>query len=534
MKAHISGRQFLPCAFLLLAACSGGSGSGGGGNRGSVDSDIPPVLPTSDDVLLPFVTGNGELKAVDPAHPSTAPITIDTGLDPHQLGAYRGLHGGSYDDSANAVDNPSMGAMVYVKAGRVYRVNLARGASTAPVQITSVSEACSISDAFEDFANPLHSRVFIATAVSWPDCSLTVNYGASARLDEGASADPAGPMFATGWTAIRGSDGSIAAWLAVDDASHLNRYDANLSNPVLAATLEARTWVAWPHSPVDRHTMYAVLTLPGEPAPCLHRYDASANTLSGCLHSFESDNAALAFPRLNAADATHEYFADGTKAWRVAHDGTTAELLADHGSGVTITNFELSENRLVVASANYGTGQYRITASSKVPLSADDSPVAGLDVTSSTYMVLNAVAGPWVYYTQYSAGNATRARDDATVDPVTQYGEWGPFSVFPTRTNLGGKFWENPYHIQLAAGSTLSSIDAQTGATLHALGSPADSDWGFDFRQSGSAGRYRLTEIRIVHGGTSSDTDVFLMDTLTPDSLQPVGATAGANDRIVR
>lgn len=518
-------RQLRALALALLAAGCGGSDDA---PRTGLLIDDTPSQPTSDDVLLAFLTAAGELKTVDPASPAAAPPTVDSGIDTDGFwGSFLGIYGGTYRDDLYALDNPYMGGVVYVKGGKVWRVSLVKGTSQDEVQVSSLANACGIFSAYEDYGNLARSRVLVATASGYPDCTI-VDGSALVRLDT-ASTGAATVVSEQLLHVLRGTDGAPNGWLAYANGA-LSRYGVDLANPVEIA---AGSFPDVAFFQPDRQTFYLRMLLDGETDECLYRYDAGTGTLSACLHTFVADTL---FWSPGAIDGTALYFVDGNVVHYVGHADTGSVPIVDHGSGFEIQRVALSANRLVVSSRNAGASQSKLTSGSRMPFNPLDPPVTGLSVTTSYVLSLDAVAGPWVYYTERNStyAQATRARDDGSGSALTQYAAWGGVSISPARLSLDGDWQAHTHHVGYGTYNpstylfTIRAYDAQAGTALAPLGGVQSLTGSF----SAAIGRYRLSEFRLVKG-MSSDTDVYFMDTLTENSLRPVAQTSGADDRIV-
>ena len=512
---------------LVLSACNNDGATVG-----------PPPVPAAEQQLLAFVTAAGELKTFDPSNPSAPALTVATGLQDTLR-----ILDGDYRASDHTLADPHHPVLIYLKEGKVFRLNLLKSALQTPFQVTSITDACRILDAYFDYANPNNTRIVVETQGSDPNCAVRANNGARyfpIGADDLADGTSISPTEFGIRESIYGSNGSLQAFLvAVGPLSNrsLQRYPVNLLNPQPIAAIEPNTLLDMGGPQPTGNLFYFRLRVAATPFTCLYRFNSANNQLSNCLHDYTDTTMPLFFT--SEADANYVYYADTNQAFRLPHDGTAPAPIRIAGANFSISNLRLSAGRVILNGVDNGTGQFSLES---VPR-AGGTPIP-LRLGGLNSITLSEVAGQHVYYVvdnPSTPGNDAYATlEDGTGQLLFPKAGWGGFSASTDRVSLGlsNRFMDVFHGVLGQAGQDPSSVDvnifsfdAQTGENQQALGTIpyAVSSVSYAF------GRYRLSEVSVFRPGGppgNADTDVYFADTQTPNSLRPLATTVGANDVI--
>lgn len=425
---------------VLLAACGGSSGD-------EVSMAKPPPSSGEATGLLPFVTGNGEVRLLDAAAAQGAanPVTVDTGLAPPPAGSncqdcfaqaetwFTGV------TSGDGVSNLHASRLAYVKrgsgndaGGAVYKVNLEKGAANVPVQISSRTDACRIvRTETTDFAAVDATAVVIERAGADHSCAadadkvvtvIRLNSAATdAGLDLPLQLGVENPLHAR-----LGASGQVVGYVSFEAAGPesflLVRRDAALANPVTLAALGQVSGASLERA--DATHLFATAT-PPEQAMQLYRVETNG-TLSPSLYSFEGFNAGNPVQD-GVHDANFLYFTDENRLLRVPLDSTsqnaavvTTLSCADPDTCLRIENraidvtggrvvFEAQDSSITVAggvfSAAAGANDAAATVLAQNPQPSGEGPFA----------ILQQVAGGRAYITVAYHNTPTRSTDAVRV-----------------------------------------------------------------------------------------------------------------------
>lgn len=497
---------------------------GCGGEPGNVD--LSPAA-SADQQLLAFLTADGTLKTFDPLTPTVAALTVDTGVTqalPVLAGTYR--------FSDNSLADPHYPLLLYIKQGKVYRLDLRPAASRTPVQVSSIANACRFSGGFSDFANIENSRVMVRRQDADPDCTtIDDNSAGYFRINAASGTAPTSVTVdvlpADGIYDSTGALGGVLASTGLSNARKLQRFNASLQSPQLVTDLASTTGVDFSGPEPTGDIFYLRLTKPSN-SNCLHRYLASSNQLSDCLHAYANTSEKLG--QTSQADAGYIYYADNNLVRRLGHGSTAPAALYNPTGGYVIKELRLSLGRVVLAGSRNAGNPYFVES---VPSGTGVTAFLG---SGSNRLDIAAVTSNHVYFSDETAITATAIRDDGSTEGVLSNSGWGGFS-FPTgRISLGAlDGYRDAYHgvYGTAAGNgvvTIRSFNAQTSAIIAVLGTVPDAISS----TTTAIGRYRLETVRVYRTATRlTDTDVYFADTLTPNSLLPLAATSGGDDRSV-
>lgn len=517
-------------SFLRLGLLAGAlAGCGGGGA-----SVGPPAA--ADLQYLAFVSGVGELKLFDPETGVTLP-NIDSGLDVQRgQSAFRMILGGSYRSTDNTLADPRHLAVVYLKQGQVFRLSLSKvvpSDTPTPIRVSSVADACAISDRQYDFANPEQTRLLLTTAGADANCAVTGdNSGRYIALGDdeltpGTDVTPA--TFLVGGS-LRDDDGSLQYVLVQEgptSAPLLRRYNANLQSTQLIAELEPSTSVDFGGPAPSGEIRYLRLRVKGAPFTCLHRYTASSNSLSDCLHT----DPTQPLSQTSEADPSYIYYASGNMVYRMLHAGTSPTPIRNAGADVAIRNLRLSSDRVVLNGINNTTAPPRYHLET---FPRTGGTVVTLKSDSANALSISAVADNRIYFQDDQAAVATAVLDDGRGLTSVGGARWSGFSQATGRISIGGtEIFLDSYHGLLGRFTgnnvmTFSSLSADTGSGIVTVGTIT----GGIRSTTSSLGRYRLMAVTVFRTSpnTTIDTDIYFADTRSTNSLQPLATTAGSND----
>lgn len=552
---------------VLLAGCGGGGGGGG-------DDGPPGVDPGAAVSLLPFVTGSGALRLLDPTAATGGgnPVTVDTGLAPPPAGVvcndcfdraetfYTGTVTGSTVSSLRAA------RLAYVKGGLVYKLDLTKGASNAPVRISSVDDACRIvRTETTNLADVDDTAVVIERAGDDSCASLADNVVTVIRLDSAATdagldiplaLDAGNPLHARTDAA-----GAITGYVSFEITDteplrvELMGRDAGLGAPVVLKTLESALGVDLSGASLERSdlTHLFVTATPQDLGLTLFRVEP-AGSLSAALHTFAGYNDGNPIQD-GVRDATSLYFTDENRLLRIALGATSAsaEVVATMACASAETCLRIEHRAL-----DAGTGRVvfeahddNITVAGGVFSAATDgstpaaTPLAGNPEPSGQggFAVLHAIADGRAYVniayhdTPTNSVDALRVETDGG-DPATTPSAYWAGSNRAGTVNLGTTSILAVESIFLATRvgqqpgngtDTLFAVDPASGATGVQLGIVDDASVFVSVNVNG-LGRYALARVEKRRDDGTLDYDTYAVDAETAGSLAPLGETPAASD----
>lgn len=524
--------------------------------------------------LLPFLTGSGALRLLDPtvATGGGNPVTVDTGLAPPPAGAvcndcfdraetfYTGTVTGSTVSGLRAA------RLAYVKDGLVYKIDLTKGASNAPVRISSVDDACRIvrtettdllavddsavvieragGDSCATAADNVVTVIRLDSAATDPGLDIPLALGAGNPLH--ARTDAAGAI--TGYVSFEITDTEP---LRVE----LMRRDASLGAPVVLQTLESALGVDLSGASLERSdlTHLFVTATPQNLGLTLFRIDP-AGGLSAALHTFAGYNDGNPIQD-GVRDATSLYFSDENRLLRIALGAATAsaEVLATMACASAETCLRIEHRAL-----DAGTGRVvfeahddNITVAGGVFSAATDgsspaaTPLAGNPEPSGQggFAVLHSVASGRAYIniayhdTPTNAVDALRVETDGGNPVTTPSAYWAGGNRAAT-TDLGATsvlaldtvFLATRVGQQPGNGAdTLFAVDPASGATGVQLGIVDDASVFLSMNVNG-LGRYALARVEKRRDDGTLDYDTYVVDAETTGSLAPLAVAPAASD----
>lgn len=525
--------------------------------------------------LLPFLTGSGALRLLDPTAATGAgnPVTVDTGLTPPPAGVvcndcfdraetfYTGTVAGS------TVSDLRAARLAYVKGGQVFKVNLTRGASNAPVRISSVDDACRIVRAeTTDLVNVDDTAVVIERSGADRSCAtladnvVTVIRLASATTDAGLNIPLAlgsrNPLHARTTTS-----GAITGYVSFEITGtaplqvELVSRDASLGTPVALMTLESALGVDLSGASLERSdlTRLFVTATPRNLGLTLFRVE-SGGGLSAPLHTFAGYNDGNPIQD-GVRDATSLYFSDENRMLRIALDATTAsaQVIAtlacaspqtclriehralDAGAGRVV--FEAHDENITVAGGVFSAATDGGTpAATRLASNPEPSGLGG-------FAVLQTVTGGRAYIniayhnTPTNSVDALRVGTDGS-NPATTTSAYWAGSNRATTLDLGSASVPATATLFLATRvgqqpgngtDTLFAVDPASGTTGAQLGLVDDASVFVAVSVNG-LGRYALARVEMRRADGTLDYDTYSVDAATAGSLAPLAVTPAASD----
>lgn len=540
-----------------------------GGVSGTFTSTTAATTSTSTTTLLPFLTGTGDLKLLDPtvAISGTNPVTVDTGLAPassicstcfgSDFAQATSFFSATF--SGTTASNIHIPRLAYIKrapgnnsGGQVFKLNLVKGQVNTPVRISSITDACSFTDGGDlgDFQNIDNSTTVIERAGTDLMCSggtaandnqSTVIRLNSPTTDAGTTLLLARNIGGNSLVPQRNASlvitGYVSFELAFGTTPVLAHRDANFLNPQTLLTM------ADFNNANIRSTDFTHLFVTAKPSGQglrLYRVE-SGGTLSGVLHTFAS--GAFFNPIDGAHDATNLYFTDGGSVLRIAQAATTesAVVMTTVASAVTINRVNLDKGttptRLAFEAQNSSTPSAGGVFS--VPTNATGATATPLANTTTTVFaqLQNATQGrTYINLRNNSTGaiEALKINTDGTGTPTTTTNAHWAGGNFATSFDFAADANPPALFLYLATRSgssddALAVVDPATGVTGFTLGTIVNTQGGRGVMAFG-LGRYALLAAHINRGGNQFDFDVYFLDAQTANSLAPLGTTSGFND----
>jgi len=417
--------------------------------------DCPSVAPCTFNLtisppaesVLPLLTANGELRVLDPTLPidgSTNPLTVDSGLATTGFEARTFLRGAITGGVATDI---RVARLVYIKGGSVWKVDLEPGQSRAPVQVSSIADACRFNGVGDDFVDPDNSILRVDTAGADGLCGNADDIDAPAFLVPLTTASTApgvaiGVGQCCGISGIGDTSGNLTGLLVAEDASsgdgviELNRRNVGaLGTLVAIATLDlAGTGQVYSHLTRglgDQHIYVRARRTSIDNSYKLLRFNVALDNLTELFDYTVTDGSAFSRSLDDATyDADSLYFTDAgdITLMKVAHAaaGLGEEITLASSPGVPITQLRQTSTHLVyeipgsdgggVFSVPKATGPVTTLALNNLtPTSASLADTAG-----GGRAFLNVVTGPAPDFIARALDAADGA--NAVDEPDSQWG----------------------------------------------------------------------------------------------------------------
>lgn len=524
--------------------------------------------------LLPFVTGSGALQLLDPtvAAGGGNPVTVDTGLSPPAAGTvcndcfdraetfYAGTVTGSTVSGLRAA------RLAYVKGGLVYRVDLTRGASNAPVRISSIGDACRIvRTETTDLADVDDTAVVIERAGDGSCATAADNVVTVIRLDSAATAAGVDIPLALGahnpLHARTDASGAVTGYVSfeITDADpllvELVGRDAALGAPAVLKTLESSLGLDLSGASLERSdlTHLFVTAAPKDLGLTLFRVE-SGGGLSDALHTFAGYNDGNPIQD-GVRDASSLYFSDENRLLRIAlgATGESAEAVAtlpcasaqtclriEHralDAGTQRVVFEAHDENITVAGGVFSAATDGSTPAA-TPLASNPEPSG-----QGGFAVLHSLTEGRAYINIAYHDTPTNSVDALKVEtdggnPATTTSAYWAGSNRAATLNLGATsvpaidtlFLATRVGQQVGDGTdTLFAVDPATGATGVQLGVVDDASVFLSINVNG-VGRHALARVEKRRDDGTLDYDTYSVDAATAGSLAPLALTPAAND----
>lgn len=341
---------------LALSACGGGGGGGGSGNPGGGNpgGGNPSALTKTYLVAQTFLPGSPNTRSgislVDPDNPTVEVViepassnVVDTAM----------VTTGKWDTTNRRVTDLHRSHFVYLKDGKIYKLDLRKGASApAPVQVSNETAACGDLESSTTFGDPNVARVRYRGGDTSGSCVAPVP-----KLINLASPAAESPRLgATDVIDVTGSfdaNGVQNGWIGYTQAGVLNFYDVDFGSSTILA--DAAVFDSRGVTTADGH----VLKIDGS----LHLYRFSNSTLDTTPLFSAPAGEGIASWELDGTDLFVLTGPSGppvspTAVWKVPVAGGGATSLASLSN--VSTNFQVTTNKLIFRDS---TGLFSIAKS---------------------------------------------------------------------------------------------------------------------------------------------------------------------------
>jgi len=536
-----------PFVLSAAASCGGGGGSGGG-------------TPRSDDVLLPVITGSGDVELFDPSSPAASPLAEDSGVDPtfqcdSGAGSLR-FDAATLTSDSNGLftsSNDAFENVVYINGGKLWRIDLVRGHSHAPAQFSDITKACSIPG--NQVGDTLAGGVFRVlvntqgadnTCATSDDIRRIVNITAPTSVTTGQSADRTFKMRRR----VRSTTGKVFGVVAEETPSgtyQLSHYDmaddGTLGNQHVLGSIKAGTEVLGQAFPTRTVTLFRMEAAADAVFKLFH-FDASDNSFNPVYtYTGTASGGGPIATEQGVNDASFVYFGDGQALQKMAFDGSSQSTLKTLSSGLVVAELFLVNGRIVVHVTTDPAGG----AEQLFSIATTGGSITPLDSTASaTYQIVDTF-GSLVYFNVTAGGVTTAKLIDADGTGAASFGTgsgsmWGAIAATNTTGGLGGKFQagndisSSEIDVLLLAqqsGSNVivKAVDGPTGAVGNTLGTivngtAASAAVPFSVFNYGST----LVLTSPIDRGGPIDFDAYFADVDTAGSLRAWSAVSGAED----
>lgn len=503
----------------------------------NVDEDQlsqPAPLPVGS--VLPFVNGLGELRVLDPLSPGN-PVTVDVDL-PAGNDSFESLFTATV--SAGTASDIRPVRLIYIKGMKVWKVNLERGQSHLPTQVSSIADACRLSGIAENISTPDSSIVRIDTAGTDSICNTRDDTAFLVRADGAGPEFPLGIGQCCGNVGISNNSGALAGLLTTEGSGQdatvaLNRRAVDFSLVAPIATLQiaggGQVFSSHPRGLGDQH-IYLRMRRDVDSTFKLFRFNVATNSLT-LLYDYGVGDATSFKAPLDQSpyDANNLYFVDGAKILKVPHaaTGLNQHVLLETAPDPVGRLDQTSDRIVYEAHGSSGGGVFSVPKSggSAITLAADD-------ISTPTFSFLQTVDRGRAYISIQSGSSvisyaARVINADGTGRMDTPDAQWAG-EVFETNIDLQNDFDSGirAQAIFLRTGASLSEatvklVDPGTGlpsgtslGVISTLGGPV---FGFGFGRYAQFGAF----------GSCEDPDIYLADIQVADSMQTVSAGCGAD-----
>jgi len=507
----------------MAALAAGGCGnSGGNGPSGSGG----PWLPYS---------GAG-VFALDLSARAAPPVTLDPSSN---VGGLRLVESGTYDAAAGSVSGLQPQSAIWISGGKIFRANLAAGATPSVIRVSSES---SIGDPSPlnptpnhlcdtavtvDWATPGDSRFFYTLAGSDTQCGGPDDVVKSTRAKS-----PAGeaPVTVPGRrvSEIRSpSTGAITGWLLVDGTGRLVRTDTAFANPVQLVASVGSAFT------VGRAPSQLLVMMQTGSQVIVRRFDSAAGTLDATV-LFTLPGGIGAGLGATAQDDTNAYmmvFDGSTASWslyRLALAATQAnsavQMTSEAGHDVHL-DLALTANKVVFTTNAAGADS--LVAVDKTAAGTTPAPALGAAVPAGTFLTLIGAAVDKVYVNATFSGRTARAVTEAGTDAVAQanaawigLADAAGTSLAVLASGLSGA--------TNFGGASLSTVLAASGAADVTLGTlpPGLTTMDRLHWSSGNGLLRAFTDAQGVYG------EIFFADATSAGSLLRVTNTASISESL--
>ena len=312
---------------------------------------LPPAAPTFFDTATASADGvaqTGYVFNVE-ATPALKLSIPDLGA----IGQFWPSQARSVDPAAGTLTYLGAGQGTYVRAGKVYSVNLRKGGTPAEVQVSALTTACGLSDQFEVAADGSDTWFRVDEAGPDGDCATEADNRTAMVRTTGTAATA--PVFLPSGThmlqRLPDADMSLRWILANDTAAAppklvLYGTDMTRAGDVVGGAGAAQVL---PVSGYDTPVPVSYLQAGTE----LKRltWDAAGAALSASLYTFASS----VYAGLGVSDAAATYFKDGTTLLRIVGTAAPSVVTAALPAATSVENLRQTPTHLVFKSRPNGS-----------------------------------------------------------------------------------------------------------------------------------------------------------------------------------
>lgn len=221
---------------LSLSACGGGGGgsggsSGGGGNGGGAPAEGTKTYLVAQTFLPGSPNTRSGISLVDPDNP-TAEIVIELPSSNVQDAAM--ITTGKWESANRRVTDLHRLHLVYFKGGKIYKLDLRKGASVpAPVQVSNETAACDVLRSSVTFGNPNVVRVRYRGAGLSGSCASPENK--LIHLEMTGDSPVSIPTDVIVASETFDANGVFNGWIGYTQAGPVNFYNVDFGNPTKLA-----------------------------------------------------------------------------------------------------------------------------------------------------------------------------------------------------------------------------------------------------------------------------------------------------------
>jgi hypothetical protein len=512
---------FALAATFALAACGGG----GGGSTASGDPS-PDPNPVPSATLYQFYKGNS-LVAVNPDNPTETVVVENESVD-----VLTKLYTGTVDTVEQTVSDINATGLVYAKGGKLWYVSAAPADGFVPRQVSSEASACPSGYGEEGVVgfDPASARIFYFSGGANGVCEngnfddvYHMIQPTMTTTDAPIEADypeaPEYPMF--------DADLNLIGWLVNNANGGITRLGPDFDNPVETNDL-------------------GQLIIPDgwKLARNFVQTDSGVYYFNPTMLTFDGPIVTNAI-EISAYDENYFYYVSNRNLYRVSLTDFTESTMATNitpvggfGTDVWPTDNHVLVHWVTEGDVLLGTQpSYGLESVAK----SNDAVTTVIPARENGLLLLAMSSGDRLYTGSFDTSTGTRSTltiDSGSLVSEHLNGYWAAFTISSTQSLLRAAYGlvnvDNLIEIVdsnddgMMAGETMQLINASTG-TSSEYGVVPDNVRNFGFMGHGRKSLANAT----FFDGVSYQSDVYLIDILTPGSLQRITSTADVSESFV-